>query len=161
MDALVELAVFLDLPNPWEVIQSVKESLKVCNYSTILLYPRELMLCEHVQVTGGKFCSFSPCIEQVQRTCFQLNEFGFVDIQVMECLQRNYDIKSHILTVPNVGFPSASSEGSGEGAYSGKKLIHPSLSQHSLYTAQLSRKCPGHTGYLTFATLYPLDFLES
>ena len=106
------------------------------------------------QVSGGRFSSFSPCIEQVQRTCIKLEEVGFVDIQVMECLQRTYDIKSHTLTVPNVGYSSGEASSVDE-AYSGGKLVSPCLTQHSLYAAQPSRKCPGHTGYLTFATLHP------
>ena len=79
-----------------------------------------------------------------------------MDIQVMECIQRTYDIKSHTVIVPNVGF-SSSEASSVDEAYSGGKLVSPCLTQHSLYTAQPSRKCPGHTGYLTFATLHPLE----
>jgi len=49
-------AIFLDLPAPWAVIESSKQKLKI----------------------NGNFCSFSPCIEQVQRTCLQLDQLGFV-----------------------------------------------------------------------------------
>jgi len=48
-------AVFLDLPAPWHAIDSAA------------LHLRE----------GGKICSFSPCIEQVQRTCAVLREKQF------------------------------------------------------------------------------------
>ena len=102
---------------------------------------------------GGRLCSFSPCIEQVQRTCSQLEGCGFVDIEVVECLQRSYEVKSHALTLPNVGFSSVQS--ASEFAYSGKKLVHPSLSQQLLVTAQPTRRSAGHTGYLTFSTLPP------
>ena len=32
----------------------------------------------HTQKSGGRLGSFSPCIEQVQRTCDKLRESGFV-----------------------------------------------------------------------------------
>ena len=106
-----------------------------------------------MQDSGGRLCSFSPCIEQVQRTAAKLEQSGFDDIQVVECLQRTYEVKMHTLTVPNVGF-AASGDDSSE-AYSGQKLVHPCLSQESMWSVQPSRRSPGHTGYLTFSTLYP------
>jgi tRNA (adenine57-N1/adenine58-N1)-methyltransferase catalytic subunit len=51
-------AVFLDLPKPWECIQHV----------------------EKVLVVNGYFCSFSPCIEQVQQTCLKLVEYKYTGI---------------------------------------------------------------------------------
>lgn len=107
-----------------------------------------------LQVSGGRLCSFSPCIEQVQRTAAKLEQSGFEDIQVIECLQRTYEVKMHTLTVPNVGFAASGDESSSE-AYSGRKLVHPCLSQESVWSAQPSRRSPGHTGYLTFSTLHP------
>jgi len=64
-------AVFLDLPSPWTVVTSAKEAL----------------------VENGKLCSFSPCIEQVQRTCLALREAKFVDLWTIECLLRPYDVR--------------------------------------------------------------------
>ncbi len=65
-------AVFLDLPTPWEVVDSAKRIL----------------------VPNGRFCSFSPCIEQVQRTCLALRNHGFTDIHTIECLLRTFDVTS-------------------------------------------------------------------
>jgi tRNA (adenine57-N1/adenine58-N1)-methyltransferase len=54
-------AVFLDLPTPWEVVESSK----------------------NILVAGGHFCSFSPCIEQVQRTCLALSARQFTGILIL------------------------------------------------------------------------------
>lgn len=39
-----------------------------------------------------RFCSFSPCIEQVQKTCEQLSAQGFTDVITYECLLRDYEV---------------------------------------------------------------------
>jgi tRNA A58 N-methylase Trm61 len=38
--------------------------------------------------SGGRLCSFSPCIEQVQRTCEELKAQGFTEVSTVECLLR-------------------------------------------------------------------------
>lgn len=45
----------------------------------------------------GVFCSFSPCIEQVQRTCAALEEQGFFAVRTMECLLRRYEVRQEWL----------------------------------------------------------------
>ena len=60
----------------------------------------------------------------------------------------------HTLTVPNVGYAASGDKLTSE-AYSGCKLVHPCLSQESVWTSQPSRRGPGHTGYLTFSILHP------
>ena len=66
-------AVFLDLPKPWGAFATSKKALKV---------------------TGGRLCTFSPCIEQVQRSCEELAAMGFSDIRTFSCLERPYDVRS-------------------------------------------------------------------
>jgi len=56
--------VFLDLPSPWLAVQSVQKALK----------------------ENGKFCIFSPCIEQVQKTCVELRAQGFQEVRTFESL---------------------------------------------------------------------------
>ena len=46
----------------------------------------------------GVFCSFSPCIEQVQRTCVALSDGGFTAPRTMECLLRSYEVHSQRIT---------------------------------------------------------------
>ncbi|KXZ46160.1 hypothetical protein GPECTOR_46g229 [Gonium pectorale] len=62
-------AVFLDLPGPHKVVASAAACLR----------------------PNGRFCAFSPCIEQVQRTAEALSASGFTDLVTYECLLREYE----------------------------------------------------------------------
>lgn len=73
-------AYFLDLPTPWVVLDSVHASLR----------------------PQGRICSFSPCIEQVQRTCLKLAQLGYEDIETVECLLRPYEVNKNPLRILNV-----------------------------------------------------------
>lgn len=53
---------------------------------------------------GTRFCSFSPCIEQSQRVCRQLALFGFQDINTMEILQTEYQVRTRTIPVMDFGF---------------------------------------------------------
>ncbi|KAJ7549066.1 hypothetical protein O6H91_07G038700 [Diphasiastrum complanatum] len=65
-------AVFLDLPQPWLVIPHLGRYLE----------------------GNVPLCSFSPCIEQVQRTCEALTSNHFTDIRTFEVLLRSYDVRT-------------------------------------------------------------------
>ena len=41
----------------------------------------------------GVFCAFSPCIEQVQRTCEALASCSFTTPRTVECLLRSYEVR--------------------------------------------------------------------
>lgn len=64
--------MFLDLPSPWEAIESAAEAL----------------------VEGGKLATFSPCVEQVHKSCQKLREHNFIDIKTIECLIRPYEVRT-------------------------------------------------------------------
>lgn len=127
-------AVFLDIPSPWEAIIHAKKAFKR---------------------RGGRLCSFSPCIEQVQRTCETLLDHGFEEICTLEVLQRIHDVRSVTLPLPDFG---------PEGGTDNIKIAsdplpeevppatNPSYSSVACRTATPPREMAGHTGYLTFAT---------
>lgn len=62
-------------------------------------------LFQYISVfVGGRFCSFSPCIEQVQRCHLELRKHGFKDIQCLELLQREHIVKTKSLKTINLDY---------------------------------------------------------
>jgi len=119
-------AVFLDLPGPWLAVPHAIKALKE---------------------SGGRICSFSPCIEQVQKTCQELAKLGFQELQTMEILQTQYNVQTKYVPVLDLEFLKTAKSENSE-----KKEREV---QHTL-TSIPPLQQPGHTGYLTFATLYPI-----
>jgi len=80
-------AVVLDLASPWEVIPHAYEALK----------------------GGGRIASFSPTINQVERTVEALRREGFVDVEAVECLLRTFKVepgatRPHTFMVAHTGY---------------------------------------------------------
>lgn len=135
-------AVFLDLPKPWECITSAKKAIKK---------------------QGGRLCSFSPCIEQVQRTCTELSAQNFTDIVTMECLARHFNLQYAKLQNVSFGHNQTSTETKDldESEPPEKKPNMPLTNRDKAGDADLYHfpsavpvaSMPGHTGFLTFATL--------
>lgn len=120
----------LDLPHPWLAIPHALKSLKT---------------------SGGRLCSFSPCIEQTQRACKALGELGFNEIQSIELLQTQYTVQHRPLSVINLDFlQTKRGEEHNNDVTEGKNEIEKIL------TSVPRNPQPGHTGYLTFATLPPV-----
>lgn len=126
--------------------------------------------------TGGRLCTFSPCIEQVQRTCQRLHTNGFEEINTVECLRRvhefRYQHRNKIRFTSdenqeeenNDNHKRESNEDGGEEEeeeiIKNKKIKTESNSSkkqtresESTLTAIGPLVMPGHTGYLTFAYL--------
>ena len=64
-------AVFLDLPEPWKAVRYAKDVLK----------------------PGRSLCSYSPCIEQVMKTCDALRAEEFYSIRMVELRRRPFDAR--------------------------------------------------------------------
>jgi len=144
-------AAFLDLPGPWKCIPSVAKCLR----------------------PDGVVCSFSPCIEQVQRCCEALEANGFGDCQTVELLGREYDVEARELQRDlALAQPKLSSrwkreakekarrkrkhvdggDGDGDGDRGGDVQLEPK----PVVVAHPRQEAQHHTGYLTFARLSPL-----
>lgn len=68
--------VFLDLPAPWNAIGHAKKAL------------RSERACRLV--------SFSPCIEQVQQVCSELERQGFVEIETVDVVPQKMKVLKNI-----------------------------------------------------------------
>uniref|UniRef100_A0A8R1TNP5 Vacuolar protein-sorting-associated protein 25 n=1 Tax=Onchocerca volvulus TaxID=6282 RepID=A0A8R1TNP5_ONCVO len=115
-------AVFLDLPAPWIAIKHAKRALS--------------------QVHGGRVVSFSPCIEQIQRTCNALQYEGFVQINTVDETMASKRPKLEDDTV----------------AMKSEMQCLMKENNHKCSTSALlpfPAAQPTHTGYIISATLLP------
>jgi len=129
-------AVFLDLPHPWEVVKHAKKALKR---------------------SGGRVCSFSPCIEQVQKTCQEFKKEGFTEVSTLECLNREFQVRRITLPVFEPSLDPLSSRKrkleNGEQDDESKNVKSQESLDAKFVTGVPLTSMAGHTGYLTFATL--------
>lgn len=124
-------SVFLDLPQPWLAIPSAGKMLK----------------------QDGILCSFSPCIEQVERASETMRS-SFTDIRTFEILLRTYEVREGKLDdfqgdeAGSLGsLPRKRRQRSNEGSNVRETTGPPTV------MARPCSEAKGHTGYLTFARL--------
>lgn len=128
-------AVFLDLPAPQQAVPHALKALKS---------------------SGGRFCSFSPCIEQSQRVCIALQEHGFTEIQSYEILQQEDVVKTKTYSVMNLEFLKHKKPEDDNGSDKDiSNIMKQPKETLKVLTSSAPPTQPGHTGFLTFATLSP------
>lgn len=83
-------AVFLDVPAPYLMGKELKRVLK----------------------ENGTVCLFSPCVEQVQKSCEMLRKGGFNCIKTVTGTVRTYETREQVVDLP--GFEEISEDGDNE-----------------------------------------------
>ena len=131
-------AVFLDLPHPWLAAKHAKRALKSDG--------------------AARLCSFSPCIEQVQKCSEALRKEGFKEIATLEVLLREFQVRRIKLPVYD---PDRETNQEEQVDSRKRKLDEREDKNENGESSFISGiplvTMPGHTGYLTFATLSAKD----
>lgn len=109
-------AVFLDLPAPWLALPHLTRSVSIRNTSKSLNKGKESFIPQSNSTDPGSgqsktisctteprllldlsssvhLCTFSPCVEQVQRTITTMRQLGWVDIEMVEIAAKRIEVR--------------------------------------------------------------------
>ncbi|KAF2140152.1 uncharacterized protein K452DRAFT_319701 [Aplosporella prunicola CBS 121167] len=100
-------AIFLDLPAPWLALKHLTRTLNTAPAESSTPAPpapdADADADEAHRAAAWRsplnprktvrICTFSPCIEQVQRTTAELRRLGWVNIEMVEVLHRRLDVR--------------------------------------------------------------------
>jgi len=94
----------------------------------------------------------------VQKTCQELKKAGFTEVSTLECLNREFQVRKITLPVFEPGMdPLASRKRKLEDKEEGEEVDIEAKNEEGkeskFVTGVPLTTMPGHTGYLTFATL--------
>jgi tRNA (adenine57-N1/adenine58-N1)-methyltransferase len=97
-------AIFLDLPAPWLALPHLTRSRRppsktdsitsTSDESTPFISPLNPSSAVHI-------CTFSPCIEQVQKTVSVMRHLGWVDISMVEAAHKRFEIRRERIGIDN------------------------------------------------------------
>jgi tRNA (adenine57-N1/adenine58-N1)-methyltransferase len=90
-------AIFLDLPAPWLALPHLARS-RPSNETDPTSIPFVSPLNPSTPV---HICTFSPCIEQVQRTISVMRHLGWIDIEMVELSQKRFEIRRERIGIDN------------------------------------------------------------
>ena len=115
--------VFLDLPAPWLALKHLTRTplsasaLPYVDSSSSSSTPNPLQTQTTTETTSFRsplnpftpthICTFSPCIEQVQRTVSTLRQLGWVEISMVEILHRRLDVRRERVGLQEEGLRGA------------------------------------------------------
>jgi len=85
-------------------------------------------------------CSFSPCIEQVQRSCVAMRDNGFTEITTLECLNRAYDVRTVVMAMPDLGYGPGCCYRQGEIAANKPVIGHIELESRDQHLGSVTEK---------------------
>ena len=120
--------VFLDLPQPWLALPHAHLVLKQC----------------------GLLCSFSPCMEQVQRTSEEMRRLGFEDVRTIEALLRPYEVNYDTVSQPLISvFGSSGSSSGSSTTTSGSAAVVPARAANVINNSNGSSSSSSSAGAST------------
>jgi tRNA (adenine57-N1/adenine58-N1)-methyltransferase len=102
-------SIFLDLPAPWlalpHLVRSRPPPSKVgigdANVASDEAYSETPFISPLNSSAPVHICTFSPCIEQVQRTVSVMRQLGWVDISMVEVAAKRYEIRRERIGIDN------------------------------------------------------------
>lgn len=100
-------AVFLDVPEPWLALHHVKRVLR----------------------PGRTLCCYSPCIEQVMKTCEKMRELGFHTLRTIEARQRPFDGRVFPMETLDLGLGDEEAEKKNAGSTRDPAALHQQWTQ--------------------------------
>lgn len=100
-------AVFLDVPEPWLALHHVKRVLR----------------------PGRTLCCYSPCIEQVMKTCEKMRELGFHTLRTIEARQRPFDGRVFPMETLDLGLGDEEAERKNAGSTRDPAALHQKWTQ--------------------------------
>jgi tRNA (adenine57-N1/adenine58-N1)-methyltransferase len=99
-------AIFLDLPAPWLALPHLTRSppppIQNCTGEPVLTKPSDAPFISALNPEAPiHLCTFSPCIEQVQRTISVMRQLGWVDIEMVELAHKGLEVRRERIGINN------------------------------------------------------------